>query len=277
MALTPYYFGSFNLNDGISYYVTEKPYDMVATQQSLLKIARLDGVKKSGSVVNERTIVLKIKVVGSSRITLEQALETLFQAFTLQQQPLQIYATDARYFIADCIDAQNTLLAGSPISSLVTATFVAQQPYALAPTQSTFTSGNISATASGGLCTFATQAFTGGGSIYAHPHLTIVQQGGTAHAWTSLVVSQLNDSQSITVTSSLPAINGDFLDIYCDPTLPGNGYTVQLNNSGVPILFSGVFPVQEPNSTSWKIVVGISGSGTVTLKATWVWTPRWVA
>jgi len=270
-----YTYGGFNFNDNVNFYVVEKPYDIVSFKQSLFKIARLEGMKKTGEVVNERSISVKVKVVAATRIALEQALENLYAALALRQQQLIIYATDQRYFIADCTDVQATLSGNLPISAVVTIKFTAQQPWAFAPTQSTYTTGSLTLTGSASSWTWSTTpSFTGGGSIYARPQIRI-QQTGTAVAWTSLSLSQSNDGQTITITTSLPSANGDYIDIFGDPTLPGSGFTVQKNSSNTPIAFTGLFPVVEPVSTMWFISIAAATAPQIT--TTWTWTPRWMA
>ncbi len=280
MAGPPYTFGSFVINDGVSYILMEKPYDVTPWQQSYFKLARLEGVKRTGDVVNQRQITLKIKVIGVSRVDLEQKLEALYQGLAIRQQPLQIYAADNRYFVADCTSIGTTLVGGLPISVVVTATFTCVQPYAFASVVSHFSSGVLFPISNiAGAYTFQPQVIAGGGSVYSRPELHLKQTGGVAQNWTQVTVTQTTDNQFIQVTGSpyLITTNGATVDIYGDPTSFPNGYTVQLNASGTPIAFSGVFPQMKETLSTWSIVVTTSNPGnTPSLTANWTWTPRWL-
>ena len=269
-----YMYGTFSFNDGINFFLVEKPYDFPTYNQALYKIGRIEGVKKTSEVVNERTIALKVKVVGISRADLENQLETMYQSLALRQQQLAFYAIDGRYFIADCTDVKTVLAAGLPTSAIATITFTCQQPYAFAPTSSSYSSGVMTATPSGGVCTYPVQNVSGGGSIFSRPTITITQTGGTATSWTSLTVTQQTDNQIITVTSPLPTANGDTITIYCDPTQATNGYTVQKNTNGVPIPFVGQFPYLDYGNTAWLVTLNAPAATSIVFGLTW--TARWI-
>lgn len=354
MANPVYSYGSFSFNDNISYFVMDKPYDSTPFIQTLFKVARLEGQKKTGESINERTIQVKIKVIGTSRVALEQNLEAMYQAFALRQQNLVLYATDQRYFVADCVNVSAPLTGGTPISTVATATFTCQQPFAFAPTASSFNTGNVTLSSAGsGSWTFPVQTFAGGGSIFSRPQITLVNQnpdcnntlttgitvgnnytsltvsalsaavvigdtfiltngvrtqsvvaaapalagttsltvasfnanfsypgsGATTvnlnNTWTNLVVAQQTDNQTMTISTGLPVIMNDRIDIYCDPNMAINGYTVQYNQSGTPLAFMGVFPVLEPTSTSWLITITAASPPVVSV--VWAWTSRWLA
>jgi len=268
-----YTYGFFSFNDNINYFVTERPYSITPFQQTFFKVARLEGQKKTGETVNERIIQVKMKVIGASRIDLEQKLEVMYAALSLRQQQLVIHASDARYFVADCTNIECALQGGLPISATATLTFTCQQPYALATVASTFTTGNVMLSASGTNWVLPVQQFAGGGSTFSRPQITITNQSTVA--WSSVSILQQTDSQQIVINDSLPTTVGDRIDIYCDPNMPTNGYTVQLNQSGTLIGFVGVFPVLEYLTTSWLITIAAPSAPTIS--ATWTWTPRYMA
>lgn len=179
-ALTPsqlatrYSFGSFCFHDGVNYLLTEKTIEAVPIKQTLFKIARFEGMKKTGEVTNERNITLKIRVLGSSRADLEAKLDALYQAFTLRQQQLTLHSVDSRYFVADCVGVSAALPAGTILSALVTATFVCQQPYAFGAVQESYTSHAQTATLiSGQSWQFPNQQVSSDGTIFARPTLLL--------------------------------------------------------------------------------------------------------
>jgi predicted phage tail component-like protein len=354
MANPAYYYGLFPINDNINYYVTDKTFDLAPYTQTLFKIARLEGEKKTGEIVNARKIQLKIKVIGANRVDLEQKLETLYQALSIRQQKLQIYATDDRYYIADCTDATAALAAGFPISTTVTASFTCQQPYAFATSLGTFSTGTVTLTPAAAASTyvFPVQTFNAGTSVYGRPQITIINQnadnsttlttgltGGNVYttlsvaslpvavvtgdtftlssgtstqtittnapsnagtttltmipftaavsygvgstcildnSWDSISLYQQMDAQLLVIkdASTLPQVSGDRIDVYCDPTVPINGYTIQFNQTGTPQPFNGVFPVVEPFNTSW--IITIVANSPPQASVTWTWTPRWL-
>lgn len=96
--------------------------------------------------------------------------------------------------------------------------------------------------------------------------------------WNTLTITQTNDSQTLTGSSSatapLPALNGDYVDIQCDPA-PQNGWTIITNNSGNLTEPIGLFPVLEPGNTTLNI--GISCGSAVKAEAVISWLPRWMS
>lgn len=269
-----YTYGTFSFNDGINFFLMEKPFDFPTYQQALYKVGRMEGVKKSSEVVNERIIAIKVKVVGISRADLEGQLETMYQNLALRQQQLTLYAIDNRYFVADCTDVKTVMASGLPTSAIATVTFTCQQPYAFAQAPSSYSSGVMTATPSGGVCTYPVQNVSGGGSIFSRPTITITQTGGTATAWTSLTINQQTDNQLITVTAPLPTANGDTMTFYCDPTQSASGYTVQKNGNGVPVPFVGQFPYLEYTNTAWLVTINAPGPTSIIFGL--AWTARWV-
>lgn len=270
MASTPVFYGSFNLNDNVNYFVLEKPLSIVSIKESLLKIARVDGMKKTGSVVNERHLTLKVRVVGSSRANLESLLDALYGALIVPQQHLQMHAVDNRYYICDCIGAQATLVPGKVVACDVALVFLAQLPYAYAPSASSYTTTITSWSLSGGVYT-ATFNVTGGGNVYSWPTFTLTSQNSVS--WTGMSLTQTTDNQYFEVDSSLPAHTNDYLTINCDYTTQ-SGYTVTLNG-GSPLSFVGQFPVLEPTSTGFSLAIHASASPSIQMQV--AWTARWLS
>lgn len=93
--------------------------------------------------------------------------------------------------------------------------------------------------------------------------------------WTNFTVTQTTDNLAISTVSTggvlLPASNGDYVDIQCDP-MAVNGWSIQTNNSGKFSDPIGLFPVIEPGLTTFGIA--IASSSQVSADAYFTWTPR---
>lgn len=269
---TPATFGSFNFNDNVNYFIIEKPFSMNPVSETFYKIARFEGTKRTSAITNERSITVKLRVIGTSRADLETRLNTLYTALSVQQQALSLYAIDGRYWIADCVAAEALEQGGSPIATTLQLTFIAQQPYAISPTMSTVSTGTVTLTNSGGNnWVFPTRNITGGGNVFARGTVVITKLNtGT---WTSLALTNTTDSTTITVTTNLPSAINDFMQFNCDPTML-NGYTALKNQTGNPTAFTGAFPSMEPGTNQWNITIVSTTS--VQASATYSWFPRWL-
>jgi hypothetical protein len=95
--------------------------------------------------------------------------------------------------------------------------------------------------------------------------------------WTSISVSQVEDSQIISANSTtdvpLPNLNSDYVDIQCDPAI-ANGMSVQTNASGENSDFSGIPPVIEPGATTFYIAIAcvsaVSAQCVISWNAGWL-------
>lgn len=275
--MTSYKFGTFDMNNMSSgYTLVSKNLDFAEVKPTLQKLAHLDGMKNSGSSVNERTIQVVVEVVGTSRTDLENKLDTLDLALSLKQQQLTLHSTaDNRYFVADCLKAPAQLAnADGNVKASVPIVFLCQNPYAVNPTGSTQNIASATLTnVSGTTYKYADQSFAGGGTAIALPTIHLVNTSTVA--WTQVTIIQNTDSRTLTITSNLPATTNDYLDIYCDPNnVPSGGYSVQKNGS-VACAFNGVFPVLQPTTTSWTIQVTVA-SGTPHGSAQWSWNARYL-
>lgn len=236
-------------------------------------MGRLEGVKKTGETIAEKTITVKMRVLGTSRADLENKIDTMLQALELRQQQLVMHTNDSRYWIADCIDKSISLGQSSIISSVCTLKFLAQQPYALATASSTFTMANQTlGLVSGSVYGTTTQNIVGGGNVFARP--TLVITSGASVTWTQVQIQQTSDGQYLTISTNLPTTTGNTLTIVCDPYAT-NGYTVYKNGVATTLCqVNGVFPVQEPTTTHW--VIQITAGSAPQASCVWTWTPRWV-
>jgi hypothetical protein len=218
MALTPVYYGSFNINDGINYVVTKRTVPFPSINPSMFKIGRLEGMKKVGESINERKLTIEGRVIAVSRADLENKLDALQAAFFIRGQNLNMHTNDQRYFIADCIEMQFELGPGNVIHCPYTAIFQAYTPFAFSPTQSVVTSG-INTMIGGGvnlgaqLTTF-TYSVVGGGNVYTRPVIRIYQRTPACAmtlTGTTLVVGQINGTISCTATPQLLNIGDDII------------------------------------------------------------------
>lgn len=270
MASVPYYFGTMNINDGINFFLTKKTLDSAVLQYQAENISRYIGVKFSGSRINERPIPVNVRVVGSSRNDLESKLDTLLGAMQYRQQRLTLHSSDARYYIADAIQAQYTLAPGNVVFCDVGLTFMSYLPYALAPTLSSYTLASTALTSQGGgVYASPIQAITGGGNIFSYPQIVITNTASVSI--TAITIAQQTDGMSLSVTQTMA--QNDILTIFTDP-LTTNGLTVTYNN-GAPLTFSGAFPLQEPTLTNWQI--SASAASQPSISAVFTWNARWAS
>jgi len=200
---TTYSYGDFCFNDGAAYLLTQKTLDVVPAKQTLFKIARFEGMKQTGVVVNERTIPLSIRVVGASRADLEAKIDALTLAFLgTTQQPLTLHSLDGRYFVADCVSLSAPLPPGAILSTLAQASFLCQQPYAFAAAASSYALTNqlLQASSVAGQWTTAMLSLTGGGTVFSRPVLTI--QNAMTHNAPTLTSALTNGSPYTTLAIS---------------------------------------------------------------------------
>ena len=279
MANPSYTYGGLDFNNG-AYTVLEKPKSLVPFVQTLYKVARFEGMKKTSEEVNERTLQVKVFVASTAtpptRADLEAQLDTLYQALAKRNQQLVLYALDSRYFLADCISADTILGVGNVVSAMCNITFVARAPWAFSPTSSTTTQSGITYTLlSGTTYTSGTLVTTGGGTIFARPTLHIVSNNNAI--WSQIDIHQNTDNTVLSITNgsgSLPNHNGDYLDVVCAPNAT-NGWTAMTNGAGPLLPVSGLFPVIEPGSTNWVFKITTGGAAANT-DITWTWTNRWL-
>lgn len=96
--------------------------------------------------------------------------------------------------------------------------------------------------------------------------------------WTSISITQAQDNQTITASSTnavpLPNLNGDYVDVQCDPAQQ-QGMSIQTNNSGKFSDPIGVFPVMEPGTTVFNISIACASA--VTAECIISWSPRYVS
>lgn len=347
----PVTYGSFNLNDGINFFVIQKPISTVSVAPTYFKIGRLDGMKKTGEATNERQIKMTVRVIGTSRIDLENQIDIMQQALNLRQQQLTVRMNDTRYYLADCIAMDGSLGPGQILTTLVTLTFICYQPYALALQTTTYDTGNVLLPFSNPDNAYKTTlSVTGGGTVYNYPKIRVIQQtspmtttltaqltSGSAYSQLSVapIASALNtgdkviigtsttktvsvstftpasstvipvntftsnatytvgtsvvrdltlntiqftqtvDNSILVVGTPLPTVNGDYVDIYCDPTDVTNGFTAQKNGGPGVSTVAGVFPVLEPIATGFTVFV--TANSTPTLEFIFTYTSRWLS
>lgn len=277
-----YFFGSFqiNANNGAQgYFLLSKNFDTPTITPGIYYPARRDGAKKSGEQVKERIIDVQIQVVGTSYTDLISRLDSLQQALSLRSQQLCIHP-DGRYFQGvDCVDATAKLVQTNVISAIVEAKFTTYDPYAYAATSSSYDTGTVALTLSNNLYNFPTISLIGGGDYYAYPLIHIINKTSSGNSqWTSVSVTQNQDSQTLTVSNStsaqLPINNGDYMDIQCNPAAT-SGWSVQTNSSGNFSDPQGLFPVIEPGTTTFNIA--IASASAVSAECVISWQARYMS
>lgn len=278
-----YFFGGFQINafsGGLGYLLISKELSMPVVKPVTFNIARRAGAKKSGETIEPKTIPVTIKVIGSSRLDLTTKLDALQAALNLRGQNLIIHDTGTRqYQNVDCVSASTPFKAGSGVVSCeVSCVFTAYDPIVYYNTLSTYDTGTVALTLSGGVYNFASIVITGGGTTYAYPLIRLYNRTSGSHQWQSLTISQTNDSQILTATHSaatpLPISNGDYVDIQCDPAVSG-GWTIQTNGNGLYVEPIGVFPVVEAGATTFAI--SIATASAISAQAVFSWLPRYLS
>lgn len=215
MVNTNYYFGNFLLNNmvndvGIS--IQAKSIDMPTVRPVTFPMARRDGVKKSGQMIDPRDVHIVLRVVGSSRTDLLSRLDTLKQSLFLQGQQLIIYEIDARYYAnVDCISAPIPLQVGKDvISATVGCTFRCYDPIAYSPVLSTYDTGTVALTLSSSLWNFAAINITGGGTYYSYPLFRITNKTSTGS--TTLTANRNSGTAYTTIAVAATSFSGSAAD-----------------------------------------------------------------
>jgi hypothetical protein len=208
---TTYMYGACVLHDGINYFLTEKPLDFPVFKQTYFQVGRLEGVKKSGERLNERQIAVTIKVVGASRVDLEYKLDTLYQGLSARQQSLTLHSEDARYYIADAVAGQARLVPGRILAVDVPVTFVCQQPFAYASSQSVRTWASLLMSAVSGQANVwqlpsasNPLSVSGGGNYFARPTIILTNET-TANATTLSSTVSSGTAYTTLSVAALPA------------------------------------------------------------------------
>lgn len=93
--------------------------------------------------------------------------------------------------------------------------------------------------------------------------------------WDAISITQTTDSQKISAYSTasvpLPGINGQYVDIQCDPVA---GFSIMSNGNGKLHDPVGVFPVLPPDSTTFNI--SVSSVSAVSAQAVFSWSARYL-
>jgi predicted phage tail component-like protein len=196
---SPVYYGSFNLNDNINYFVIQKPISTVNIAPTFFKIGRLTGMKKTGETINERTIKISVRVLGTDRGDLENKIDALQQAMNLRQQQLAMRTNDNRYYIADCVGIEGTLAPGQILSTVLALTFICYDPYGYSLQTSTYDTGDVQFTYNAPTSNYIYQlSFAAGGTAETYPVIRVTQHTPTL---ATTLTSQLNSGSAYTQIS----------------------------------------------------------------------------
>lgn len=268
-----YAYGNFLIHDGQTYFTEGVDYSWVAVAAATTKIARLEGLKKTGETTDDRQITINLSVVApdGTRAGLEAALDALAIALNQRQQQLVIH-TDGRYFICDCLQIQAPIQA--PAYAAVKLVFRAYQPYAMAAKKVLFQPANTLMLGSANPYTLTTN-LSGGGSIYSRPTITITNI--STLTLTNLSITNLTDNIALNILG-LSLAQNDYVTIISDMTIPGNmGGTIIKNNVTTTLYdFTGIFPSLDIGPSQWQIQATSSG-GAPNIQVQWAWIPRWLS
>lgn len=263
----PYTYGTFVLHDNQTYFVEKFDDSWVDVAEATTKIARLDGLKKTGEIVNDRNLKITVSVLppAGTRAALEAALDALDAALYKRQQNL-VVKSDGRYFVADCIS--NQLVINQPAYAALELTFWCSVPYASATAASTSTLNSTWGGSSGVFS--ASPNITNTGTILAYPQIDITNTG--AVTMSNLVIINNTDGYQISLSSAVSLAAGETVHVACDPYA---GYKIwKGTNTSTLYDFSGAFPVMEVGVNNWKLSCTAVSAPTVSV--VWTWTPRYL-
>lgn len=272
-------YGAYSLDtfsSGVGNIFRSKPVGAPAISPVVSTVARRYGAVKSGETVPVRDIPVVIKIVASSRSDLNARLDALKKALWLRGQQLVIYE-DLRYFSnVDCVAADAILSGAANISTaVVSMTFRTYDVMAYAAASSSYDTGTVVLTLASGVYSFPAIAIAGGGTVETYPFIRLTNKTAGNHQWSAISITQTTDSQTITTYSTatvpLPANNGEYVDIQCDPAA---GMSIQSNGSGKLHDPVGVFPVLEADNTTFNI--SITSPSAVSAEAIFSWSARYL-
>src|SRR5882762_216370 len=272
-------FGSYSMDafsSGVGSILRSKDVSAPVVTPITSNIARGYGAVKNGELVGPRDIPLTIKIVATDRNDLNARLDALKKALRLRGQALTIFE-DGRYFSnTDCLSAVATLAGAANIAScIVQCSFRSYDTMAYAASSSLYDTGVVALTLASGVYNFPAISIVGGGTIESYPLIRITNKTSGTNQWSAISVSQVQDSQTLTTYSTagvpLPAINGDYVDIQCDPIA---GMSIITNGSGEKSDPVGVFPVIEPDTTIFNIA--ITSPSAVSAEAIFSWSARYL-
>lgn len=213
-----YTYGQFQINANtglLGYFLTAKDLSLPVKKPSTSYIPRSAVSKKSGEAIEPRSIPVVIKVVGSSRPDLISRLDALQQALDLRSQPLCIHEDGRTYQAVDALSASTSFKAGSGVVQCeVQCVFMAYDPFAYAATPSTYDTGTVTLSASGGSWAFPTISITGGGTTYAYPFIRVYNRSSTGSTTLSAGLTNGTGYTSISVNATtFSAAIGDTITI----------------------------------------------------------------
>lgn len=93
--------------------------------------------------------------------------------------------------------------------------------------------------------------------------------------WSAIGITQTSDSQTISANSTtavpLPNLNGDYVDLQCDPI---SGFSIMTNGNGKLSDPVGIFPTLPPDSTNFNITV--TSASAVSAECIFSWSSRYL-
>lgn len=270
MAVVPYSFGNLLLHDSVQFYVQKFDISPPTINVAMAKVARTDGMKKTGQTVNERHIKVSLLVVAAdgTRETFFNCIDTLLASLAIPAQHL-VFNIDGRYYIADCTN--KTVLVERPSSCAIELEFLAYQPYAYG----TATSQTLTNSSIGNGINNVLMTIVNGGNATTFPVITVTNTG--SHNLTGFFIQNLTSGFYLNVSGITSLTPGEYMTITCDPFAANNlGLTIIKNNVvGTRYDFTGVFPSLDSGTTQWQFTANNSPSTTVTIN--FAWQPRWLS
>lgn len=233
MAAGDYAFGSANLHDRVSYFVTRARPPVVPTELLRMPLARFEGSAITQTRYGENTATIEGRVKGTSLANLEANLDALLLNLTNGQQNLKLGRQDERYWQAR-LQGSPSFERRSPDSFAYSAEFLVANPFGNAAALTTPANDTSAMSSLGGGLYRKTVVETAGGNIYARPRwtLTITTLGGT----TQVTVRNTTTGEALIVARAF-ALN-DILVV--------DSETQVVTVNGTAADYSGTFPLLDP-------------------------------
>lgn len=212
-----YTYGGFIIHNSMDVLLQDKTFDFPEKKETLFKIARNDGMKKTGEVVNEKRIAATISILGWNRPDVEAKWDAMQQALSYEQQNLVLHALDGRYWVADALTAPMKFSPGKlQRTPPIAVSFVAQSPYAYAAAALTSTDSGAASAVSG--------------TTWQRTNIVLWRQGTTT-AYPQIVVTNNTVSNNTTLTTGLTSGNSyTSLTVGALPHAALSGDTYTLND-----------------------------------------------
>lgn len=224
-------FDNFEIT-GIPYFyaTSRKPNEMPDIDLKTIALVRADGNIVVSSRFTKKTITLYGFIIAPDRTAYENALDLLKYRLSTPQRPLVVTQAGAqRVYTASLTALSETFIEGG--KSKFTFTFEANDPFGRDGGNTSYTTPNI--TTASYAVNHVFQGF-----VTVRPMLTITLNSLTGGTNKTITIGNSLTGQQIAITRNWTA--GDVIVLNSD--------TMKVTVNGVPVDYTGFFPVFRPNT-----------------------------